>query len=71
VYRNNGDGTFTDVSDISAVAKARGSYAMTAVAAYFDNDGWPDIYAAYDSTELLLSEQPGRNMRRIRVGTGH
>ena len=54
LYRNNGDGTFTDVSAASGVAKAKGSYAMTAVAADFDNDGWPDIYIACDSTPSLL-----------------
>ena len=36
------------------IAKARGSYAMTAVAADFDNDGWPDIYVACDSTPSFL-----------------
>ena len=46
LYRNNGDGTFTDVSVPSGVAKAKGSYMMTAVAADFDNDCWPDIYVA-------------------------
>ena len=54
LYRNNGDGTFTDVSAASGVAKAKGSYAMTTVAADFDNDGWPDIYIACDSTPSLL-----------------
>jgi len=54
LYRNNGDGTFTDVSVLSGVAKARGSYMMTAVAADFDNDGWPDIYVACDSTPSFL-----------------
>ncbi|HBY61524.1 MAG TPA: RNA-binding protein, partial [Solibacterales bacterium] len=39
-YRNNGDGTFTDVSDASGVSKATGSYAMTATTGDFDNDGW-------------------------------
>ena len=50
LYRNNGDGTFADVSAQSGIGKARGSYALTAVAADFDNDGWPDIYVACDST---------------------
>lgn len=54
LYHNNGDGTFRDVSDKSGIAKARGSYGMTAVAADFDNDGWPDIYVACDSTSSFL-----------------
>jgi hypothetical protein len=54
LYRNNGDGTFTDVSAASGIAAARGRYMMTAVAADFDNDGWPDIYVACDSTPSLL-----------------
>ena len=54
LYRNNGDGTFTDVSVASGVAKAKGSYMMTAVAADFNNDGWPDIYVACDSTPSFL-----------------
>ncbi len=54
LYHNNGDGTFSDVSERSGIAKARGSYGMTAVAADFDNDGWPDIYVACDSTSSFL-----------------
>jgi hypothetical protein len=54
LYHNNGDGTFTDVSVKSGVAKARGSYCMTTVAADFDNDGWPDLYVACDSTPSFL-----------------
>ncbi|MEP6540238.1 MAG: CRTAC1 family protein [Bryobacteraceae bacterium] len=54
LYRNNGDGTFTDVSEASGISKAKGSYGMTAVAADFDNDGWPDIYVACDSTPSFL-----------------
>ncbi len=54
LYRNNGDGTFTDVSAASGIGKAKGSYLMTAAAADFDNDGWPDIYAAGDSTPSLF-----------------
>jgi hypothetical protein len=54
LYRNTGKGTFVDVSESSGVAKAKGSYAMTAIAADFDNDGWPDIYVACDSTPSFL-----------------
>ncbi len=54
LYHNNGDGTFTDVSRQSGVAAATRSYPMTAVAADYDNDGWPDIYVACDSTPSWL-----------------
>jgi len=54
LYRNNGDGTFTDVSAAAGIASQRGSYGMTVVAADFDEDGWPDIYVACDSTPSLL-----------------
>ena len=54
LFRNNGDGTFTDVSRESGVASAGGAYPMTAVAADFDDDGWPDIYVACDSTPSWL-----------------
>jgi enediyne biosynthesis protein E4 len=54
LYRNNGDGTFTDVSQPAGISKLRESYGMTVVAADFDNDGWPDVYVACDSTPSLL-----------------
>jgi hypothetical protein len=54
LYRNNGDGTFTDVSAAAGIASQRGSYGMTVVSADFDEDGWPDIYVACDSTPSLL-----------------
>src|SRR5437588_3294836 len=54
LYKNNGDGTFTDVSQQSGVAQATKTYGMTVVAADLDEDGWPDIYVACDSTASLL-----------------
>ena len=54
LYRNNGDGTFTDVSKQAGIASATESYGMTVVAADLDEDGWPDIYVACDSTPSLL-----------------
>ena len=44
LYRNNGDGAFTDVSQESGVAGLRGSYGLTALSIDADEDGWPDIY---------------------------
>src|ERR1700704_3511777 len=54
LYRNRGDGTFIDVSQQAGIAVATESYGMTVVAADFDEDGWPDIYVACDSTPSLL-----------------
>lgn len=54
LYRNNGDGTFTDVSRQSGIAVLRGSYGLTAAAFDVDEDGWPDILVACDSTPSLL-----------------
>ncbi len=54
LYRNNGDGTFKDASVEAGISKPWPSYGMTVVAADFDEDGWPDIYVASDSTPSLL-----------------
>jgi hypothetical protein len=54
LFRNNGNGTFTDVTAQSGVGAVTKSYGLTAIAADFDNDGWPDIYVACDSTPSLL-----------------
>lgn len=54
LYRNKGDGTFTDVSREAGISASRGGYGMTVVAADLDEDGWPDIYVACDSTPSLL-----------------
>jgi hypothetical protein len=54
LYRNRGDGTFVDVSAASGVSRVTGRYSMTAAAADLDEDGWPDIYVACDSTASIL-----------------
>ncbi len=53
LYRNRGDGTFEDVSQKAGVAVAE-NYGFTPLIADFNNDGWPDIYVANDSTPSLL-----------------
>jgi enediyne biosynthesis protein E4 len=54
LYRNNGDGSFTDVSKESGIAAVRGSYGFTALAFDADEDGWQDIFVACDATPSLL-----------------
>jgi len=54
LYHNNGDGTFTDVSSAAGIFSANGTYGLGVLTADFDNDGWPDIYVADDSTASAL-----------------
>ena len=54
LYHNNGDGTFTDVSEKSGILKPGPRYSITPVSYDFDNDGWPDIYVAVDSQPSIL-----------------
>jgi len=54
LYHNNGDGTFTDVSEAAGILGANGTYGLGVLTADFDNDGWPDIYVADDSTASAL-----------------
>jgi enediyne biosynthesis protein E4 len=54
LYHNNGDGTFSDVSEKSGIFKANGTYGLGVLTADLDNDGWPDIYVANDSTASAL-----------------
>ena len=50
LYHNNGDGTFTDVSLKAGMENTIGTYGLSVTVADLDNDGWPDIYVANDST---------------------
>jgi enediyne biosynthesis protein E4 len=49
LYHNNGNGTFTDVSEKAGILKTNGTYSLGVLTGDFDNDGWPDIYVANDS----------------------
>ena len=54
LYHNDGQEVFADVWKEAGIDKRLPGYGMTVVAADFDNDGWPDIYVACDSTPSLL-----------------
>jgi hypothetical protein len=63
LYRNNlkerGNHSFTDVSEASGIAKVTGRYGFTSLVSDYDNDGWPDIYLACDSTPNILFHNEG------------
>ena len=59
LYRNNGDGTFTDVA--AQVGAADATHAGSGVAAAdYDNDGWMDLYLANADGDVLLKNDSGR-----------
>jgi hypothetical protein len=54
LYHNRGDGTFEDVSAKSHIDQADGHYSLSVSTLDYDNDGWPDIFVACDSTASIL-----------------
>ena len=59
LYRNNGNGTFTDVTRSSGVWLEKPRYALGVVTADYDNDGDQDIYVANDSVQNSLWQNQG------------
>jgi hypothetical protein len=54
LFRNRGDGTFEDVSKKAGVNNPSLYYGLGAVWGDYDNDGWPDLYVANDTTPNYL-----------------
>jgi enediyne biosynthesis protein E4 len=54
LYHNRGDGTFEDVSRKSHIDQADGHYSLSVSTLDYDDDGWPDIFVACDSTASIL-----------------
>ena len=54
LYKNLGGGRFKDVSAASGFEKTSGHYCFSVSPLDYDNDGWPDIYVACDSTPSIL-----------------
>src|SRR6202451_2500896 len=54
LYHNKGDGTFEDVTAKAHIDRTDGHYAFSVSTLDFDEDGWPDIFIACDSTPSVL-----------------
>jgi enediyne biosynthesis protein E4 len=54
LYRNEGDGRFSDVSETSGISRAAGTYGLGVTTLDFDDDGWTDVYVANDSNPSAL-----------------
>jgi hypothetical protein len=71
LYQNDGHGHFKDVSDRLHVTTAKDYYGFTVLTGDFDNDGWPDIYVACDSTaSLYYHNLEGKGFEEIAAKSG-
>jgi len=71
LYQNDGHGHFTDVSDRMHITTSKDYYCFTPLVTDFDNDGWPDIYVACDSTaSLYFHNLKGERFEEIGVLAG-
>ncbi len=70
LFHNNGDGTFTDVSQKLGIADNPGK-AWGAVAADINNDGWLDLFVANDTeANFLFANRAGRRFEEIGFTAG-
>ncbi len=64
LYRNNGDGTFTDVTE--EVGLARSGFGLGCAVGDYDNDGWDDLVVTYAGGVVLYHNEPdGKGGRRF------
>jgi enediyne biosynthesis protein E4 len=61
LYHNNGNGTFTDVSAQAGIAAHHGN-GLGVVVGDYDDDGWPDIFVANDTTPNFLYHNEGKGV---------
>ncbi len=70
LYRNNGRGTFTDVSADAGIAAHRGN-GLGVIVTDYDEDGWPDVLVANDSMpNFLFRNEGGGRFRESALGAG-
>lgn len=69
LFHNNGDGTFTDVSEEMGVDDT--GWTLSTGAADLNRDGWPDIYNANDfGPDALFINEEGKGFRKVVQGRG-
>ena len=70
-FRNEGDGTFTDVTEAVGMPDKKKYYGLGAVWNDYDNDGWPDLYVANDATpNFLYRNQGGKSFEEAGFQSG-
>jgi len=70
LYRNHGNGTFADASDEMGIAGHRGN-GLGVVFGDYDDDGWPDIFVANDTTpNFLYHNEQGKTFQEVALRAG-
>jgi hypothetical protein len=70
LYRNNGDGTFTDVSEETGISKQFGK-GMSVTFADYDGDGYLDAFVANDTTQnFLFHNLKGKKFEEVALDAG-
>jgi enediyne biosynthesis protein E4 len=70
LYHNNGDGTFTDVTERMGIDPSA-FYGLGVIWGDYDGDGWPDVYVANDSTpSLLYHNNAGKSFTEVGLPAG-
>jgi enediyne biosynthesis protein E4 len=70
LYRNNGNGTFTDISRDAGVYDRRGN-GLGVVSGDYDDDGWPDFFVANDTTpNFLYHNEQGKRFTEVALRAG-
>jgi hypothetical protein len=70
LYRNNGNGTFTDISREAGVFDHRGN-GLGVVVGDYDDDGWPDVFVANDTTpNFLYHNEQGKTFTEVALTAG-
>jgi enediyne biosynthesis protein E4 len=72
LFHNNGDGTFTDVSEASGIAASLGK-GWGVVATDINNDGWMDLFVANDTVEnfLFVNNHGKFNQQALEAGVAY
>ncbi|MEE8412842.1 MAG: CRTAC1 family protein [Acidobacteriota bacterium] len=71
LYRNNGDGTFTDITSEAGIAAPVPHFGLGVVFSDLDKDGDPDIFVANDSMANFLWRNEGSlRFRDVSLGAG-
>ena len=71
LFENDGHGHFKNVSNAMHIATPKDYYCFSPLVDDFDNDGWPDIYIACDSTpNLYFHNLGGKKFEEIGVDAG-